>query len=290
MADAKEFRVIVATDGSKNARGAVTTARHFPWPARTRVRVVVARRSPTEHRRSVLLTALDRSAEIAADHARRVLTRRWQDLDVVIVDKEPVSAVLDEAKRFGADVIVVGWRGHGAVRRALMGSVSRGIVRGATCAVLVVRHSHRVRSLVIGIDQTSPTHRALAFVERLVPPPGGRVTLATAITLTPVPSRRIALAARALPREVKRTNARQAQAAAKELNRVAARFKERGWKTTTALTTGEPLSDLLRALKSTGAHLLVVGAKGTSRVRHLLLGSVADGALNRSPVPVLIAR
>jgi len=37
-------------------------------------------------------------------------------------------------------------------------------------------------------------------------------------------------------------------------------------------------------------HLPVLGAKETGRLRHLLLGSVADGALNRSPVPVLVAR
>jgi nucleotide-binding universal stress UspA family protein len=110
------------------------------------------------------------------------------------------------------------------------------------------------------------------------------------MTLTPVPSRRIALAARELAREVKRANARRAQTASKALNRAAARLKEHGWETRTSLTTGEPLNDLLRAVKSARAHLLVVGAKGTSRVRHLLLGSVAEGALNTSPVPVLIAR
>jgi nucleotide-binding universal stress UspA family protein len=290
MADAKAFRIIVATDGSDNARAALTTARHFPWPDATRVRVVVARRSPVEYRRSILLTALDRGAEIAAEQARRVLTRRWPDLDVVISDKEPVTAVLGEAKRFQADVIVVGWRGHGAVRRALMGSVSRGIVRGAVCAVLVVRQPQRVRRVVVGLDQTQRASRALAFVERLVPPAGGRVTIATAMTLVPMPSRRIARAAGELAREVKRTNAKGAQAASKELTRVAARLKERGWETRTALTTGEPLNDLLGAVRSARAHLLVVGAKGTNRARHLLLGSVAEGALNSSPVPVLVAR
>ncbi len=42
-----------------------------------------------------------------------------------------------------------------------------------------------------------------------------------------------------------------------------------------------------RSLAPAGADLLVVGARG---VRHLLLGSVADGALNRCPVPVLVVR
>ena len=233
MAGTNEFRVIVATDGSKDARGAVTTAAHFPWPAGARVRVVVARRNRA---------------------------------------------------------FVVGWRGHGAVRRALMGSVSRGIVRGAACAVLVVRRPQRVRRIVVGLDQTPHASRALAFVERLVPPAHGRVTLATAVTLTPVPSRRVALAAGALAREVKRTNATRARTASKELNRAAARLKRRGWDTRTSLTTGEPLNDVLGAVKTARAHLLVVGAKGTSRVRHLLLGSVAEGALNSSPIPVLVAR
>jgi len=127
-------------------------------------------------------------------------------------------------------------------------------------------------------------------VARLVPPARGRVTLATAVTLTPVPSRRIVLVAGDLPREVKRTNAIRARTASKELKRAAAKLKARGWETRTAVTTGEPLNDLLGAVKAARAHLLVVGAKGTSRVRHSLLGSVAEGALNSSPVPVLVAR
>jgi nucleotide-binding universal stress UspA family protein len=198
--------------------------------------------------------------------------------------------VLGEAERFAADVIVVGWRGHGAVRRALMGSVSRGIVRGAACAVLVVRRSQRVRRIVVGLDHGPNASRALALVEQCVPPTSGRVTLATAVTLTPVPSRRVAAAAGELAREIKRTNAKRARTALNELNRAAARLKRRGWDTRTVLTTGEPLRELLRTVTARRAHLLVVGAKGTSRLRHLLLGSVAEGALNHSPIPVLVAR
>jgi hypothetical protein len=65
------------------------------------VRVVVARRNRAEYRRSILRTALDRGAEIAANHARRALARRWPDVDVVIVDKAPVRAVLSEAHDSG---------------------------------------------------------------------------------------------------------------------------------------------------------------------------------------------
>ena len=66
MAKAKAFRVLIATDGSDHARAAIATAIHFPWPAETRVRVVAARKTRAEYRRSILLSALDRSAEAAA--------------------------------------------------------------------------------------------------------------------------------------------------------------------------------------------------------------------------------
>jgi nucleotide-binding universal stress UspA family protein len=43
------------------------------------------------------------------------------------------------AEELGADLIVMGGRGLGGVRRALMGSVSDSVVRHAHCPVLVVR-------------------------------------------------------------------------------------------------------------------------------------------------------
>jgi nucleotide-binding universal stress UspA family protein len=290
MARRRAFNVLVATDGSDHARAAITTATNFPWPADTRLRVVAARQTGAAHRRSILWAALDRSAEDAAERARRTLGRRWPDVETAIVDKAPVEGILEEAARFRADVIVIGWRGHGAIRRLLMGSVSRGVVRGAKCAVLVVRRSLRVRRIVVGLDGSAMAKRAVTFVGDLVAPSAGRVILVTALDLMTVPSSGRVPGAGAVAREVRRMNTRRGRAAAKQLKRTAARLERAGWKTRTVLTTGEPLCGLLGAVAKSRAQLLVVGARGTSGVRQLLLGSVAEGTLNRSPVPVLIAR
>ena len=190
MATQRELRVLVATDGSRHAQAAVTTTLHFPWPARTKVRVISARRTGADYRMSILLSALDRGAEKAAESARRTLSRRWPDLEIELLDKTPVEGILGEAERFRADVIVVGWRGHGAVRRLLMGSVSRGVVRGAKCAVPRGRggRSAHAPSSSVSTD-LEPARRALAFIGRLVPPRGGRVTLVSAVELLTAPSR-----------------------------------------------------------------------------------------------------
>jgi nucleotide-binding universal stress UspA family protein len=93
-----------------------------------------------------------------------------------------------------------------------------------------------------------------------------------------------------IAREVRRINAESTRTATKALNRAAAELRRSGWRTRTQVRTGEPLRELMAAVGTAHPQLLVVGARGTSGVRQLLLGSVADGVLNRSPVPVLLAR
>ena len=286
MPKGKALRVLVATDGSPHARAAVNIVPKFPWPTGTSVRIVSARRTTGEYRRSILLSALDRSADAAAQSARRTLSRRWPDVNVSVVDRAPVAAILAEAERFAADVIVIGWRGHGPVRRSLMGSVSRGVVRGAKCSVLVARRALRVRRIVLGLNMAK---HALTILEKLEPPADGRVILLSAVQAMAVPSHGLVRVG-AVAREVKRINATRAKAAHKELNRAARQLQRAGWRTRTLLTTGEPLNDLLGTVASSRAQLLVVGARGSRGLRQLLLGSVAEGALNRSPVPVLIVR
>ena len=148
-----EFRIVVATDESSQARAALATVLAVPWPAESHVRAVIARQPRAPYSRSILLSALDQSADEGAARARRTLARRWPSAEAVVVDRSAVEGILQEADRFRADLIAVGWRGHGTARRLLMGSVSRGVVRGAKCAVLVVRQRpRRVRRIVIGFD------------------------------------------------------------------------------------------------------------------------------------------
>jgi nucleotide-binding universal stress UspA family protein len=55
---------------------------------------------------------------------------------------EPGLAVVAAAEELGVDVIVIGSRGRGAIKRALLGSVSTHVVHHAPCPVLVVNSRH----------------------------------------------------------------------------------------------------------------------------------------------------
>jgi nucleotide-binding universal stress UspA family protein len=58
---------------------------------------------------------------------------------VLSVNDDAGGVLLEEASQNGVDVIAVGSRGHGAVKRLILGSVSTWLVHNATCSVLVVR-------------------------------------------------------------------------------------------------------------------------------------------------------
>ena len=51
----------------------------------------------------------------------------------------PDAEVVDLAEELSVGLVVVGSRGLGGIRKALMGSVSDSVVRHAHCPVLVVR-------------------------------------------------------------------------------------------------------------------------------------------------------
>jgi len=293
MARRKSLDVLIATDGSAAAKAAVTTTLRFLWPDGARGFGVVARQVHADYRRSILLAALDRTAEAAAKSTTRAMSRRWPDAQVRVVDALPVDAILREAARCRADVIVMGWRGHGGVRRLLSGSVSRGVVRRAPCAVLVVRRPLReVRRIVIAFDGSVHARRAVELIASLNPPRGGRVLLLTASDAMDVPSKALVPAdtRAAVTAEVTRINTERRARARNDLASASKALTAAGWKVNSIVTEGAPLRDLLANVVSTRADLLVVGARGVARVRHLLLGSVAEGALNRSPVPVFIVR
>ena len=234
MTKTADFRIVVATDGSRQARAAIATVRAMPWPAETHVRAIVARQSRPPYSRAILLSALDRSSDDAAAQARATLVRRWPTAEAVVVDKHgPVEGILHETERFRADLVAVGWRGHGAARRLLMGSVSRGVVRGAKCAVLVVnRRSTRVRSIVLGFDGSPNAQRAVQLVARLVAPRNGRVTLVSIAEVLAPSSHGPAVGSirSTIAHEVRRINAEAAKAAMKALNRAAAALERSGWR------------------------------------------------------------
>jgi nucleotide-binding universal stress UspA family protein len=292
--EAAAFPVLIAADGSPTARAAVMTTLMFPWPDETEPHGVVALRTRfTAGRPGYVLEAFDRALKKTADDVQALLARRWPEAKVTVVDASPAPAILGEARHIGARVIVVGWRGHGPVSRLLLGSVSRAVVREAVCPVLVVnRRPKHLRQLVLGIDGSPNARRAVELIAKIPPPPGNSVTLVTALETISLPSRALfpANVRSRLMLELEALKGELAVTARRELDKAAATLRGANWRVRTILRSGPPLALLLATVKQTHGDVLIIGARGASGLDRLLLGSVAEGALNHCPVPVLVVR
>lgn len=84
--------------------------------------------------------------DVARAHA--YLRERGIDSAMRIAHGDPAQEILDAALVAPYDVIVMGSRGFGPLKGALLGSVSREVIRGAPCGVLVVAPEARVATAV----------------------------------------------------------------------------------------------------------------------------------------------
>jgi len=60
-------------------------------------------------------------------------------VDIVAEDGDPADEILITAKKYEADIIIVGYKGYGKEGRFLLGSVTDKVVRHASVSVMVVR-------------------------------------------------------------------------------------------------------------------------------------------------------
>jgi nucleotide-binding universal stress UspA family protein len=285
------MRVLMATDGSSDARQAVEWLRSAPLPTNTGICVVSAMPVPVVYEAFVAAWAeLRKQTDEVVDEARWRLGERWPNVTARIVEGEPRQAILDAAVHEAADLVVLGARGLGAVASFLMGSVSLGVARHAPCPVLVCKGTPRaVRSVTVAVDGSEHARAALRFVCGLPLPAGTLLHLVSVIEPLRYPSTAPSVIAPQLVAALRDYEEERRR----ELEQVlAAAAAEAPSAVTTSTTTlvGAPALSILAEADKRGTDLVVVGARGLGAVKRLLLGSVSESVLRHAACPVLVVR
>lgn len=78
--------------------------------------------------------------------------------------------------------------------------------------------------------------------------------------------------------------------ATENLERAAVPLRERGLTVETVVREGYPATAIEEEAKARDADLVVIGTRGHSGVKHLLLGSVAERVVQKAPCPVLAVK
>jgi nucleotide-binding universal stress UspA family protein len=147
-------KLLLATDGSDCSLAAARSVAERPWPEGTEVRVL----SVVEYHLPFLQATLEPSfldpsgmeklreeamqrAQNAIRTAEEILTaaglKTSESLSVLL--DSPPQVILDEAKQWGADMIVTGSHGHRGINRLLLGSISEAVAMHAECSVELIR-------------------------------------------------------------------------------------------------------------------------------------------------------
>jgi nucleotide-binding universal stress UspA family protein len=75
-----------------------------------------------------------------------------------------------------------------------------------------------------------------------------------------------------------------------QISEIAKKVKNRGVRARAIVRIGSPVGEIVENARRERADLIVMGTHGRTGVKHVLLGSVAEGVLRRAPCPVLVAR
>ncbi len=136
-------RMLVPYDGSENSRRALDVAVDLARKYNATVSAVAAVSLP-EFAASVdevdqVKEQGRKFFENSLNEAKESARRAGVSLETEILYGHRSEAILDHAKKIGADLIVIGSRGLSTVERYVLGSVSEVVVHHAHCSVLVVR-------------------------------------------------------------------------------------------------------------------------------------------------------
>jgi nucleotide-binding universal stress UspA family protein len=141
-------RILLATDGSGEAELAARTAIDLADGTGSELHVVHVGRLPNFLTNGPGTIGYDRrlyeKLEEEAWEVLRKLTWRVKVAGGTVAETHlriggAAEEIVDLAEELGAGLIVMGSRGRGGIRRALMGSVSDSVVQHAHCPVLIAR-------------------------------------------------------------------------------------------------------------------------------------------------------
>ncbi len=222
-------------------------------------------------------------AKLGAEHA-----------ELRLVEGPPARAITETAEAEGAELIVVGSRGRGRLRSAVLGSVSRELTVDAPCPVVVVPSGERWvapdgaaegadGSVVCGVDGSDQALAGVAFAGRLATRLGCRLVVVHARqdvrAMVSYPG------ARSSTPPVTGQEDAVRQLADDVINRAQ---EAAGVSAVCVLEPGPPAEVLESVADREAARLIVIAARGMGGLRAAVLGSVAAALTASAARPVVV--
>jgi nucleotide-binding universal stress UspA family protein len=288
-------KILLATDGSGEAELAATNAAALAKGTDSELHVVhVGPFMP------MLFSSMEGEPARMAREARKTLDGAVGQLEAAGGDVAQAhlrvggasEEIIALAEELGAGLIVMGNRGRGGVRRALMGSVSDSVVRHAHCPVLVVRAEPIVfpAKILVATDGSKEAELASSSAADLAERTGSELHVVYVGHMPPVFYE--SPGATTLDLDLQRRMQERAEEEARtRLDEQVQRVRGAGGEVAGAhARVGRPDAEIVGLAEELGAGLIVLGSRGLGPLRSALMGSVSDSIVRHARCPVLVVR
>jgi len=279
-------KILLATDGSEDARLAAHAAADLSGKTGAELHVVHAWQyvphpvvDPDQYEEEAGMLLQEQTAFVS-DTGGMVR-------EAHLIMGTPVDVILDLGEEIGADLIVVGSRGHGPLGRFILGSVSEGVVHHANRPVLVLRGgqgSWPPERVVIGDDGSEAAKKAGALASSIGERFGARGVLVRAYPELPETDQVGRILDPRVVDDALHQAERDLHERAEQLGRLA------GSRPRIEIAVGDAAVALLEKARegNEARALIAVGSRGLGLARRLRLGSVSTKVLRATEGPVLV--
>lgn len=279
-------RILLGTDGSHDAMDAATFLGQLPLAPGTQVRVVCVVDSFVE---GIAGPTVTERAQAIVEEAAAVVRRPGVEVSWDLRQGDADHQLLLDAEAFAADLIVVGSRGLTGLPDFVLGSVARSVVHHAHCPVLVAQPvRHELRHVLLAHDGSAHAERALEFATNLPLPAPAEVSLVHVVRPLQFVSDISGLTNYHFYEALEAAEAERWAQGETIVRAAADRLEAAGRRSTTEVLEGDPATRILEAAEAREADLIVAGARGTSLIERLVIGSVTDRLLKKAPCSLLI--
>ncbi|RMH08211.1 MAG: universal stress protein [Nitrospirae bacterium] len=254
--------------------------------------------SPSE-KESLWQQALQQQGKAFLAHVMRELKRLNIETRPVLRVGIPGAEILRMIDECQIDLVMVGTRKHSKLERFWLGSVSEWILNEAGCSVLLVRSKRRRRRgapfhVLLAVDGSPDAWAAVEFTKSLVFPQRSRVTILHVIKKwlhqTSHGLSTWDVAGEEFSRQAERAFGLRGKHAHELLNRTLHAFGDGEQTVEMSLILGHEAEEIVKAAKLLLPDLVVVGSKGLTGLRRILLGSVSSRVARHAPCSVLVVR
>jgi len=140
------MKLLLAVDSSEYSAEAIRQVAAQFDPQTTEIKILHVRTPPSSLTPPQMargyapeMEEVEKEVPFTLDHSVQKLKAAGFVVEAAVEIGEVRSTIIDGAAQWGADLIVVGSRGHQGLARLLLGSVAESVVRHARCSVLVAR-------------------------------------------------------------------------------------------------------------------------------------------------------